>query len=110
MTKARHALVVAAELLAATTTAQTEEALPDMPLAEKCRAEPRNPTQPPAGAPSGEDAIPAPDSLTDTLEPCAGVLAPPETGDDDMTEPPPPEGRTPVIRPGDIPEEQPPVR
>ncbi len=78
------------------------------PLPEKCRAEPQAPAAPPSGAPSGEvrtDAPEAaPDSLTATLEPCDGVLAPPGVGDD-IAAPPPPEGRTPVIRPDEIPDQ-----
>lgn len=44
-------------------------------------------------------------SLTETLEGCGGVLEPPPVGDGEIAEPPPDEGETPVIRPGEVPEQ-----
>ena len=45
-------------------------------------------------------------STADVLEDCGGVLRPPPTGDREMTEPPPETGKTPVIRPEDLPGQQ----
>lgn len=65
---------------------------------EKCRVEPerqdgeKNP-KPEAGN----------QNLTQKLDPCGGILKPPAVGDDEMTAPAPDEGRTPVIKPGEIP-------
>jgi len=59
-----------------------------------------------AVAPSDEALAPdtpAPDSLTDTLAPCDGVLAPPPVGDQEMTVAPPALGETPIIPPEMIP-------
>lgn len=110
MTKAPFALVAAAVLLAATAPAKAEGAQLGTPLPEKCRAEPADPSQPPSGERSDGAAkdVPAdaPDTLTETLEPCNGVLAPPPVGDDGIAEPPPAQGRTPVIRPDDLPDAQ----
>ena len=46
-------------------------------------------------------------SLTETLDDCNGVLIPPPTGDTELTEPAPNVGETPVIRPGEIPQQPP---
>ena len=40
--------------------------------------------------------------LTGKLDPCNGVLKPPPTGDDGMTEPAPDQGKTPIIKPGEV--------
>lgn len=63
---------------------------------ETCRAEP--------DSQNGDD----PDSgqLTETLERCDGVLEPPRTGDSDTEAPAPDIGRTPVVPPGALPEQQ----
>lgn len=55
--------------------------------------------------PEGQLAPPPTDSLTDTLAPCNGVIAPPPTGDSDLTITPPPVGETPVIPPGQVPQQ-----
>lgn len=46
-------------------------------------------------------------SLSGTLDPCDGVLQPPPTGDEGIAAPPPDEGKTPVIRPDDVPVQPP---
>lgn len=111
MTKEPLALAIAASLLVGAGPATAEDAARKAPLAQKCLAEPAVPTQPPAGGGTGDNDAKrsgeAPDSLTETLEPCNGVLFPPRVGDDEMTAPPPTVGRTPVIRPGDIPDQPP---
>jgi hypothetical protein len=44
--------------------------------------------------------------LSDKLGDCKGVLKPPPAGDREMATPPPTnDGKTPVIRPGDVPEQ-----
>jgi hypothetical protein len=50
---------------------------------------------------------PADQSLSDTLDPCNGVLEPPPVGDQELTIPPPAGGETPVIPPSALPEQQP---
>jgi len=45
--------------------------------------------------------------LTGKLDPCNGVLKPPPTGDEGMTEPAPDQGKTPVIKPGQVPQQAP---
>ena len=75
---------------------------------------------PAAAQDSGQDAPPAPcqaqpqdggqQSPADTgdsnsaykLGSCDGVLQPPPSGDQGMTQPPPDQGKTPVIKPGDV--------
>lgn len=57
-------------------------------------------TDPDAGA--GDTA-----ALSDKLDKCAGVLKPPPTGETGMVEPAPDVGRTPVIPPEQLPEQQP---
>lgn len=42
-------------------------------------------------------------NLTDKLEPCAGVLKPPPTGDRNTTTPPADSGNMPIIKPGETP-------
>ncbi|MES0032872.1 MULTISPECIES: hypothetical protein [unclassified Mesorhizobium] len=56
---------------------------------------------------NSEQQKPAGNNLSDTLEPCGGVLKPPPTGDQGMAAPPPDEGRTPVIKPGEVPPQPP---
>lgn len=58
--------------------------------------------------PEGEDLEGVDDeALAELLERCDGVLRPPPLGAPEMVEPPPDAGTTPVIRPEDLPEEQP---
>jgi hypothetical protein len=56
---------------------------------------------------TGEQRPPAGGSLTQKLDPCDGVLTPPPTGDSGMTEPAPNQGKTPVIKPGEVPQQPP---
>jgi len=46
-------------------------------------------------------------SLTETLDPCNGVLKPPPVGDQELTIPPPATGETPVVPPHLLPEQPP---
>ena len=88
--------VLGALVLAAPAAAQTAEQPPVQ--SERCRA-----------APQGQDGQqkPAANSLSDTLDNCGGVLQPPPTGDRGMTAPPPDQGKTPVIKPGEVPAQPP---
>ena len=43
----------------------------------------------------------------DKLGSCDGVLQPPPSGDQGMTQPPPDQGKTPVIKPGEVPVQPP---
>jgi len=62
-------------------------------------------------APLAEGEVPppseTPDTLSDALDPCNGVLEPPPSGDHEMTITPPPVGETPIIEPEDLPPQQP---
>jgi len=68
---------------------------------DPCRVEPAEPGED-GTAGSGEDARSRP-----ALEDCNGVLVPPPTGDEEIEEPPPETGTTPVIPPGRVPETPP---
>lgn len=69
---------------------------------DECQVEPMDETE-------SQSEAPAPDeNLTAKLDKCNGVLQPPPTGDADIKEEPPASGKTPVIPPGALPEEQPP--
>ncbi len=46
-------------------------------------------------------------TLSETLDPCNGVLKPDPVGDDEMTIAPPDSGATPVIEPEDLPPQPP---
>ncbi|MER9795538.1 hypothetical protein NKJ36_00050 [Mesorhizobium sp. M0142] len=67
---------------------------------DRCKVEPPDKN-------SQQQQQPAGNNLSDMLEPCGGVLNPPPTGDQGMAAPPPDEGRTPVIKPGDVPPQPP---
>ncbi|CCV07957.1 conserved exported hypothetical protein [Mesorhizobium metallidurans STM 2683] len=104
--KPLHILLVAGALalpLAVPAAAQT----PDQTESQargRCQAAPQNGQQqkPPANN-DGSNR----NSLSDTLDPCDGVLQPPPTGDQGMAAPPPDEGKTPVIKPGEVPVQPP---
>ncbi|TIN36266.1 MAG: hypothetical protein E5Y10_23730 [Mesorhizobium sp.] len=87
--------------LAAPVAAQTDNQTQDQAPAGHCQAQPQNgQQQPPVN--NGDN-----NSLTDTLDPCNGVLLPPPTGDQGMAAPPPDQGRTPVLKPGEVPAQPP---
>ncbi|UVC18458.1 hypothetical protein [Mesorhizobium onobrychidis] len=94
--------VLGALALAAPAAAQADSQTQDQPPAGHCQAQPQNGQQqePPANNGAGN-------SLTDTLDPCNGVLQPPPTGDQGMAAPPPDQGRTPVLKPGEVPPQPP---
>jgi hypothetical protein len=77
--------------------AQSAEApAPPIP-SEECQVAPLDEAAPPS---AGE-------SLTDTLAPCDGVLAPPPVGDPEIAVDPPALGETPIIPPGLLPPQPP---
>ncbi len=74
--------------------ALAQESAPLLDTPQECRAAP------------GESS----DGLSPSdqqLEECQGVMTPPPTGDGDIAEPPPEGGKTPVITPPEMPEQQP---
>jgi hypothetical protein len=71
------------------------------PQADKCRV------QTAQGAKQQPKQQPSIDNLTETLSDCGGVLKPPATGDQGMAAPAPDEGKTPVIKPGEVPVQPP---
>lgn len=90
-------LLPAVLLLATPAAAQTENPAPS----EKCRVQP-------APQQDGQQKPPAAgESLTETLDPCDGVLKPPPTGDRDITAQPPDQGKMPIIKPGEVPAQPP---
>ena len=75
--------------------------------ASPCQAEPdQNGNSGNDGSQSDGQKPPSGD-LAKTLDPCGGVLKPPPTGDSEATKPPPDEGRTPIIKPGELPPQAP---
>ncbi|UVK37825.1 hypothetical protein LHFGNBLO_004920 [Mesorhizobium sp. AR10] len=94
-----YALMLA---LAAPVAAQTNDQSDQAPAQSgDCQVEPQGQNgvqKPPDDANS---------NLTGKLDPCDGVLQPPPTGDQGMTAPPPDQGRTPVIKPGEVPAQPP---
>jgi hypothetical protein len=73
------------------------------PSAEKCRVQP-----PPTEDQGASGQAPQP-PLAETLDDCNGVLKPPAIDDGGMVQQPPAQGRTPVIPPPALPEQQPPA-
>ena len=75
------------------------------------RRERRTASSPPTTArlprPARRSAAETPDSLTDTLAPCDGVLAPAPVGDEEMAITPPAFGETPIIPPELLPPQPP---
>lgn len=77
--------------------------------AQEPQPEPRSGVEPCSAVPEGlpdeaeENRGPREEELTEKLEPCDGVLAPPDIGEAEIIQPPPDVGRTPVIHPGDVP-------
>ncbi|MGX9145605.1 hypothetical protein [Mesorhizobium sp. 128a] len=66
-----------------------------------CQAQPQDGGQQP---PPGDDGN---GNSTTDLGSCGGVLQPPPSGDQGMTQPPPDQGKTPVIKPGEVPVQPP---
>ena len=89
--------------LAGPAAAQTDDQMSAPAPGGPCQAEPQgqNDGQKPSMASGGNGG------LTGTLEPGGGVLQPPPTGDQGMAQPAPNEGRTPVIKPGEVPAQPP---
>lgn len=84
--------------LALTAPAMAQTTEPVVPEDDnKCQVQPE-PGQ-------GADGSPDTESLAEVLDECNGVLQPPPTGDGELTIPAPDAGETPVIRPGEIPEQ-----
>lgn len=94
-------LLVSALMLIVPAAAQnTEPTKPD-----PCQAQPQENAQQ-----NGQDKQPESKdngSTAQKLAPCGGVLTPPPTGDSEMTAPAPGEGKTPVLKPGEVPAQPP---
>ncbi|PTE07891.1 hypothetical protein [Mesorhizobium helmanticense] len=86
---------------AAQTPDQTDNQAPFQ--SGRCQADPQNGQQKPPVNNDGSNK----NSLSDTLDRCNGVLQPPPTGDQGLAAPPPDEGKTPVIKPGEVPAQPP---
>lgn len=73
-----------------------------------CQAEPdQNSNSGNNAGQTGDEKKPPAGDLTQKLDPCNGVLKPPPTGDSGMTEPAPNQGNTPIIKPGEVPQQPP---
>lgn len=97
-------ILAAACVLSQPALSQTQQD-PDLnivPPAEDCRVVPEE--QKAEGDDDGQDG--AQGSLSGKLDKCGSVLAPPPVGDAGIVDPPPDVGRTPVIPPSDLPEQQ----
>ncbi|TSE08983.1 hypothetical protein C1D09_016730 [Mesorhizobium intechi] len=90
-------LMLALAVPAAAQTEQQQGANKAAPQADKCRVET---DQGGKQQQSGGD-------LSEKLDDCGGVLKPPATGDQGMATPAPDEGKTPVIKPGQVPAQPP---
>jgi len=66
-----------------------------------CQAQPQDGGQQPPAAADGNG------NSADKLGSCGGVLQPPPSGDQGMMQPPPDQGKTPVIKPGEVPVQPP---
>lgn len=96
-------IVIAAAGLAGSASAQTSGDSESKKPVENCQVQPDQKDQK-AGQPTQPGSN---ESLTETLNPCDGVLKPPATGDNGLAAPPPDAGETPVIRPGEVPQQSP---
>lgn len=99
-------IILAAALLATPVLAQGDTADPRAiaPPPEKCRVEPTQLDAATDGAPTQDSQASA--SLTEKLDDCDGVLKPPAVGDGGIAEPAPDEGKTPTVKPEDLPAQQ----
>ena len=88
-------LMLALAVPAAAQTGQQQGTNP-APQVDKCRVQPDQGKQQPDSG-----------NLTEKLNDCGGVLKPPATGDQGMATPAPDEGKTPVIKPGEVPPQPP---
>jgi hypothetical protein len=84
-------------LHASTPALAQSDSQPPVP-SDPCKAEPRNNQKP---QPETKD------QLTEKLDRCNDVLKPPPNGDKEIEMPPPDTGNTPVIPPGQLPDQQP---
>ena len=92
------AMAVAAALPAATISNAQTPSESDPTTSNPCLVEP-NPEQ---DDPPNDDK-----ELTEKLDRCNGVLKPPPTEDQEIEKPSPETGKTPVIPPDELPEQQP---
>lgn len=75
--------------------------------ASPCQAEPDQNSNSGNNTNQTSEQKPPAGDLTQKLDPCDGVLKPPPTGDSGMTAPAPDQGNTPVIKPGEVPQQPP---
>ena len=71
---------------------------------ERCTASPADQNNQSATGDAGKAATDG--SLSQKMDDCHGVLKPPPTGDSEFSQPAPEEGKTPVIRPDNLPGQQ----
>ena len=97
------ALLITLALIATAQAEKKTQTQAPLPSTNPCQVKPDDETANQAQNEShGSDQT---DNLSRTLEPCDGVLKPPPTDDREMATPPPAEGKTPIIRPGEIPQQ-----
>jgi hypothetical protein len=100
------AIPAAAVMVAALAAAPPVNAATDVVTPKDCKITPQDGDDVTVTDPTPLDPDDDP-TLSETLDPCNGVLAPEPVGDGDMTIPPPEGGETPVIEPGELPRQRP---
>lgn len=93
------AAIVGSSMLAGPVMAQAPGPPPPDATLRDCHVEPGQ-------QPGGQAQADGDQKLSDVLEKCRGVLRPPATGDGKIVEPPPDTGKTPVIPPDALPQQQ----
>ena len=89
-------------MLACGSAAFAQTAAEPAPPAQNCQAD--------SGQQSSDGSTPSTNSApadSSKLEACDGVLKPPPSGDGGITQPAPDAGKTPVVKPGEVPEQSP---
>ena len=99
----RMTLLCASAILTCALPAAAQTGGSAVPAAAPCQAQTGSAT----GTGQGQDKAASNDNLSGKLDRCNGVLKPPPTGDQEMTNPAPSAGKTPVIKPGEIKPQQP---
>jgi len=91
--------------LTAPAAAQNAETNAETAKPGPCQAEPQANTRQDQAKKQTENG--GDESAAQKLAPCGGVLKPPPTGDSEMSAPAPDVGKTPVIKPGEVPAQPP---
>lgn len=99
-------LITSAAVLLAISEASLAQDREATPPSDKCRAAPQTESQDQRQK-NTDTSQRNQQPLAEKLDPCGGVLKPPPVGDQEMSRPPPQTGEMPVLKPGDLPGQQP---